>query len=172
MFISKTFVERMHCNNMFMWRKRDHKGRAIAWLQYSVACNKWLISLRFLTSSFSDWGVSFRPLKVCGDDNVMVGVKITIRRKGQRQVTQDRMANANAIRDCLQAATNTDVSNQTVRNRLHCFSFHRRRSVRRPTITVKHRASHWAWCDQHVRWSWQRKKWVQVLFTGESRFNF
>ncbi|KAK7115629.1 hypothetical protein V1264_001463 [Littorina saxatilis] len=78
------------------------------------------------------------------------------------------MATSNNIRQRLQATTNTVVSGQTIRNRLHNFGLRARRPVRGTTLTANHRAARRAWCTQHVRW--QRQQWAQVLFTDESRF--
>ncbi|KAK7112337.1 hypothetical protein V1264_011806 [Littorina saxatilis] len=86
----------------------------------------------------------------------------------QRQAMQQRMATANNIRQRLQATTNTVVSGQTIRNRLHKFGLRARRPVRGTTLTTNHRAARRAWCTQHVKW--QRQQWAQVLFTDESRF--
>ncbi|KAK7116864.1 hypothetical protein V1264_002470 [Littorina saxatilis] len=72
------------------------------------------------------------------------------------------------IRQRIQATTNTAVSGQTIRNRLHNFGLRARRPVRGTTLTANHRAARRAWCTQHVRW--QRQQWAQVLFTDESRF--
>ena len=82
--------------------------------------------------------------------------------KSQR--SSERTSTANAIRRRLAASSNTVVSDQTVRNRLHGRDMRARKPAIRPKLTERHRV----WCTQHVRWT--RQQWGQVLFSDESRF--
>lgn len=86
----------------------------------------------------------------------------------QRQALQQRNATANVIRHHLRVATNTIISDQTTRNRLHAVNLRSRRAARRPKLTPAHRAARRAWCTGHVRWN--HAQWNTVLFSDESRF--
>ena len=62
---------------------------------------------------------------------------------------------------------NINISQQTIRNRLHGFNLRSRRPAVRPRLTPAHRAARRAFCRRHVRWT--RQQWSQV-FSDESRF--
>ena len=79
-----------------------------------------------------------------------------------------RKVPANEIRRRLRVSTNTNVSNQTVRNRLRGTGLRARRPLRRPRLTQAHRAARRVWAGQHRRWT--RQDWANVLFTDEFRF--
>src|ERR1700729_1374980 len=81
---------------------------------------------------------------------------------------RDRTATANAMRIQLRATTNVNLSDQTIRNRLHEANLHSRRPAVRPRLTVVHRAARLAWSRRHLAWT--RQQWSRVLFTDESRF--
>ncbi|KAK7113680.1 hypothetical protein V1264_012927 [Littorina saxatilis] len=87
----------------------------------------------------------------------------------QRQAMQQRMATASNIRQRQQATTNTVVSDQTIRNRLHNFGLRARRPVRGTTLTANHRAARRAWCTQHV-W-WQRQQWCCLQMSSAFAWN-
>lgn len=147
------------------------RGRAIAWLQEGVVVREVaqrlgvshsvIIRLRQRlqnTGRVQERPRSGRP-------------KITTPREDryiERQALQERTRSANNIRRRLRNATNTVVSDQTIRNRLHTANLRARRPAIRPRLTDAHRAARRVWCTQHVRWT--REQWAQVLFTDESRF--
>lgn len=80
-----------------------------------------------------------------------------------------RSATANTIRRQLHAASNVNVSDQTIRNRLHEANLRSRRPAVRPLLTPAHRAARLAWARRHLVWT--RQHWSRVLFTDESRFS-
>ncbi|KAK7106755.1 hypothetical protein V1264_017975 [Littorina saxatilis] len=86
----------------------------------------------------------------------------------ERLALQTRTASSSIIRRQLRVATNTNISQQTIRNRLHGFNLRSRRPAVRPRLTPAHRAARRAFCRRHVRWT--RQQWSQVLFSDESRF--
>ena len=97
--------------------------------------------------------------------------RLTTPREDRLLVTSalgDRSVTADTLSRQLMAATHTNVSRQTVRNRLREADLVSRRPVVRTILTRAHRAARLAWCRQHVRWT--RQQWARVLFTGESRF--
>ena len=79
-----------------------------------------------------------------------------------------RTVTANALRRSLRTATHTNVSDQTVRNRLRARNVRPRRQAVRPVLLLRHRAARLAWARQHSRWT--RQQWSSVVFTDESRF--
>ena len=80
-----------------------------------------------------------------------------------------RTTTARRLRDNLQTATGTRVSDQTIRNRLRANNLRcRRQAVRRPLLP-RHRTARRHWCTLHL-W-WQRVQWGRVMFIDESRFS-
>uniref|UniRef100_A0A667Y6R5 Tc1-like transposase DDE domain-containing protein n=1 Tax=Myripristis murdjan TaxID=586833 RepID=A0A667Y6R5_9TELE len=67
---------------------------------------------------------------------------------------RNRMMNATQLQARLREVRGTQVSRQTIRNRLHQHGLHR-----------CHRL---AWAREHLRW--MRDQWASVLFSDESRF--
>lgn len=147
------------------------RSRAIAWLQDGVGVREVarrlevshpvIIRLRQryeATGSVQERRRSGRPRKTTARED----------RYLQRQATQRRRTTANVMRHHLRAATNTIISGQTTRNRLHDVNLRARRPVKRPTLTQNHRARRRAWCTPHVRWT--RAQWARVMFSDESRF--
>ena len=86
----------------------------------------------------------------------------------ERQALQTRTASSSIIRRHVRVAANINISQQTIRNRLHGFNLRSRRPAVRPRLTPAHRAARRAFCRRHVRWT--RHQWSQVLFSDESRF--
>ena len=86
----------------------------------------------------------------------------------ERQALQTRTASSSIIRRHVRVAANINISQQTIRNRLHGFNFRSRRPAVRPRLTPAHWAARRAFCRRHVRWT--RHQWSQVLFSDESRF--
>lgn len=150
---------------------QSDRGRALAWIQDGVSICEvarrlnvshsviWRLRQRFQTTGHvEERARSGRPRSTTNrEDRFII-----------RQALQTRTATANTIRRQLRAATHTNVSVQTVRNRLHSQGLHSRRPVVRPRLTPRQRAERHAWAIRHVRWN--RQQWSQVLFTDESRF--
>ena len=86
----------------------------------------------------------------------------------ERQALQTRTASSSIIRRHVRVAANINISQQTIRNRLHGFNLRSRRPAVRPRLTPAHRAANRAFCRRHVRWT--RHQWSQVLFSDKSRF--
>ncbi|KAK7090777.1 hypothetical protein V1264_010533 [Littorina saxatilis] len=142
------------------------RGRAIRWLQDGVAARQVAQRLAVALSVIVRLKQRFHATGRV-QERRSGRPRVTTQREDrfiQRQAMQQRMATANSIRPRLQATTNTVVSGQTIRNRLHNFGLRARRPVRGTTLTANHRAAR----TLHVRW--QRQQWAQVLFTDESRF--
>ncbi|KAJ8381891.1 hypothetical protein SKAU_G00026690 [Synaphobranchus kaupii] len=57
------------------------------------------------------------------------------------------------------------ISDQTVRNRLHMASLH---AARKPAMTALQRQARLRWCRQHRQWN--LRMWGNVMFSDESRF--
>ncbi|WP_353803995.1 hypothetical protein, partial [Acinetobacter baumannii] len=73
------------------------------------------------------------------------------------------------MRRQLHAASNVNVSDQTIRNRLHEANLRSRRPAVRPLLTPAHRAAPLAWARRHLVRT--RQHWSRMLFTDESRFS-
>lgn len=86
------------------------------------------------------------------------------------QARRDRTTTASQLVQELSRVHNVQVSDQTVRNRLHEGQLHSRRPLRVPQLTHGNRASRLAWCQEHV--NWDQERWATVLFSDESRFSF
>ena len=81
---------------------------------------------------------------------------------------RERTATANDIRAQLRTAANVNVSDQTIRNRLHAANLRSRRAAVRIPLTRTHRNNRLAWSRAHV--TWNRQQWSRVIFSDESRF--
>uniref|UniRef100_A0A3Q1D008 Transposase Tc1-like domain-containing protein n=1 Tax=Amphiprion ocellaris TaxID=80972 RepID=A0A3Q1D008_AMPOC len=58
-------------------------------------------------------------------------------------------------------ATATQVSRQTIRNRLHRFGLNARRPLQVTPLTPRHRRDRLQWAQEHVTWTMQQ--WSTVL---------
>lgn len=148
------------------------RGRALAWVQEGIRLREIAARLgcshsvivrlrqRFLaTGSVETRPRSGRP-------------RSTTQRQDRyitRQALQTRTTTASTIRRRLRVATNTDINEQTVRNRLHDQTLHARRQLGRILLTPRHMMARLAWSTRHLRWN--RQQWAQVLFSDESRFS-
>ncbi len=81
---------------------------------------------------------------------------------------RNRMSTARALQNYLQQATGVNVSDQTIRNRLHEGGLMARRPLVGPVLTDRHRGPRLAFAIE--RQNWQVHHWHPVLFTDESRF--
>uniref|UniRef100_A0A3B1IPN0 Tc1-like transposase DDE domain-containing protein n=1 Tax=Astyanax mexicanus TaxID=7994 RepID=A0A3B1IPN0_ASTMX len=81
---------------------------------------------------------------------------------------RNRMMNATQLQARLREVRGTQVSRQTIRNRLHQHGLRARRPARVPDHTTRHRHHRLAWAREHLRWT--RDQWASVLFSDESRF--
>lgn len=147
------------------------RGRALAWIQEGVPLRE--IGTRL--------GVTHSVIQRLRTRFLTTGLTTEAPRSGRPRITtrrQDRMVVLNArrhpfinstqLRADLRAAANLNVSNQTIRNRLHEANIHSRRPAVGPILTQAHRRARTAWCRTHQHWT--RQQWSQVLFTDESRF--
>ncbi len=81
---------------------------------------------------------------------------------------RQRFVTARHLRDQLRTLRGTNVSDQTVRNRLRDRSLRSRRSAVRSPLLERHRGACRDWCRQHVRWN--RGQWADTILSDESRF--
>ncbi len=81
---------------------------------------------------------------------------------------RNRMSATRALRNDLQQATGVNVSDQTIRNRLHEGGLRARRPLVGPVLISQHRGARLAFAIEHQ--NWQVHHWHPVLFTDESRF--
>lgn len=149
-----------------------NRGRALGWFQEGIGVRETARRLgvapsvitrlrqRFeATGRVEERPRSGRPKKTTARQDRLIA----------RQAQTARTSTANRIRRHLRAATNTNVSSQTIRNRLHAVHYHARRPAKRVKLTLAHKRARRAWCRRHVRWA--QHQWNQVLFTDESRFS-
>lgn len=98
--------------------------------------------------------------------------RVTTARDDQYLVTcalRQRTLNSRRLREQLRAGANVNVSDQTIRNRLHERNLAARRPVVRQPLTRQHRRLRRQWGVTHRRWT--RAQWRLVMFSDESRFN-
>ncbi len=76
------------------------------------------------------------------------------------------MSTARAIQNYLQQATGVNVSDKTIRNRLHEGGLRARCPLVGPVLIARHHGARFAIEHQN----WQVCHWRPVLFTDESRF--
>ncbi|KAK7108046.1 hypothetical protein V1264_015848 [Littorina saxatilis] len=126
------------------------RGRAIGWLQDGVAARQVAQRLAVAPSVIIRLKQRFHATGRVQERHRSGRPRVTTQREARFIQRQQRMATANNIRQRLQATTNTVVSDQTIRNRLHNFGLRARRPVRGTTLTANHRAARRAWCTQHV----------------------
>ncbi|KAG2456868.1 TCB2 transposase, partial [Polypterus senegalus] len=81
---------------------------------------------------------------------------------------RNRMSTARALQNYLQQVTGVNVSDQTIRNRLHEGGLRAQRPLVGPVLTAEHRGARLAFAIEYQ--NWQVRHWRTVLFTDESRF--
>lgn len=81
---------------------------------------------------------------------------------------RNRTITAQRLRTEFRIATNINVCQQTIRNRLYQFGLHSRRAAVCLPLTPRHRQARLNWCRRHERWT--RQQWGRTLFTDESRY--
>ena len=147
------------------------RGRALAWLQEGISMRE--VGRRL--------GVSHSVVSRLQERVNATGSADVRPRSGRPRCTSrrdDRFLMLNAVRERtvsaptlrrrLRAANHVNVSERTVRNRLHEFNLRSRSSAVRIPLLPQHRVARVNWCRIHQRWN--RQQWARVLFTDESRF--
>lgn len=79
-----------------------------------------------------------------------------------------RTSTARDLQNDLRTAHNTDISGQTVRNRLRDAGLRSRKPVRALSLNRGHKVARVMFARQHA--NWELRHWRRVLFTDESRF--
>ena len=82
---------------------------------------------------------------------------------------RQRTLNSRRLRKQFKAGTNINVSDQTIRNRLHASNLRARRPVVRQLLTRQHRTPRQQWALVHHRST--RVEWRMVMFSDESRYS-
>ncbi|KAK7098064.1 hypothetical protein V1264_004952 [Littorina saxatilis] len=148
------------------------RGRAIGWFQDGVGVREIARRLLVSPSVITRLRQRFQATGLVQDRPRPGRRKKTTAREDRfitRQAQTVRSSTANRIRRQLRAATNTNVSTQTVRNRLHAAQYHARRPSKRPKLTLVHKRARRVWSRLHILWT--RQQWAVVLFTDESRYS-
>ncbi|KAK7107686.1 hypothetical protein V1264_015566 [Littorina saxatilis] len=149
-----------------------NRGRAIAWLHDGVSKCKVARQLGVSHSVIVRLNQRFQTTNNVEERPRSGRPKMTTPREDrfiQRQALQHRATTCKVIRGQLREATNINVSERTIGNRLHDARLRSRRPAVRPLLTQVHRRARLAWSRRHLRWT--RRDWAQVLFSDESRFN-
>ena len=148
------------------------RGRAIAWLQEGVAVREVGRRLGVSHSIIQRLRERFNNTRSVQEPRRSGRPRVTTARQDHfiaLSALRTRSATANTIRRQLQAASNINVSDQTIRNRLHEANLRSRRAAVRPILTPAHRAVRLAWARRHLAWT--RQQWSRVLFSDESQFS-
>lgn len=82
---------------------------------------------------------------------------------------RNRFRPATSIANELNRMNNTNVTPQTVRNRLRSQGMNARRPSIQIPLTPQHRRARSQWARNHLRWN--QAQWRNVLFSDESRFS-
>ncbi|KAK7099179.1 hypothetical protein V1264_012550 [Littorina saxatilis] len=120
------------------------KGRAVAWFQDGVTkrevARRLHVSISVIVRLIQRFTATGRVQERCRPGRPK---KTTPRedRLIERLALQTRTASSSIIRRQLRVATNTNISQQTIRNRLHGFNLRSRRPAVRPRLTPAHRAA-------------------------------
>lgn len=109
------------------------------------------------TGDVKDRPRSGRPRVTTGQDDLYIRMAALRNRRLNASQLQMRMR-----------ARHVNISDQTVRNRLHAAGLRARKPARKPLLTANHRAHRLQWCRAHRGWNFQN--WNQVMFSDESRF--
>ena len=146
-------------------------GRALAWLEDGISGRE--VARRL--------GVTHSVIQRLQERFQATGSTEQRHRSGRPRVTghyddrfvwlttlRNRTFTAERLRTELRMATNINVSQQTIRNRLHEHNLRSRVAAVRVALTHAHRQARVQWCRHHQRWT--RQQWGMVLFTDESRF--
>lgn len=126
---------------------RDHRIIDRLWDRYE------------LTGTTTDRPRSGRPrVTSARDDRYLVNCAL-----------RQRSINSRRLREQFRAGTNINVSDQTIRNRLHAANLMARRPVVRQPLSRQQRTARRQWALRHSRWT--RADWRMVMFSDESRYN-
>lgn len=171
---SQRFSASIHLLTMPSRRKLStfNQRRAIAWLQDGIS--KCEVARRLAVSHSVIVRLNQRFLATT---DVQERPRSVLRKKTNpreirfiaRPALQDRGTTAKVIRGHLRAATNNNINEKTIRNRLHDARLPSRRPAIRIKLSRAHRRARLAWSRRHFKWT--RQEWAQVLFSDESRFN-
>ena len=167
--ISCWFSAGRHLLTMSARRKliTTDRGRAIGWLEGISKCEV-AMRLRVSHSVIVRLKKRFQATNNVQERPRLGRSKKTTPREDRfirRQALQHRRTTSRVIRGQLRTATNTNVSERTIRNRLHHVQLRSRRLAVRPLLT----RALLAWSSRHLRWT--RRDWAKVLFRPESRFS-
>ena len=139
-FISSRISATSHCITMIQRRYLTDvdRGRAIAWLQQRIAVREVARRLGVAPSVICRLQQRWQATGRVQDRPRSGRPRKTTRREDRyitRQATMARTSTARHIRGQLRAATQTNVSVSTIKNRLHEVRLHARHPVKRPKLT-------------------------------------
>lgn len=75
---------------------------------------------------------------------------------------------ASELVEHVREVNNVNISQNTVRRRLHEVNLRARRPARHPTLSIEHKRNRLYFCREHLNWN--LNQWSNCLFTDESRF--
>lgn len=147
------------------------RGRAIALHEQGIAMREIARRLRVSVSVIQRLRDRWRNTGTVRERHRSGRQRKTTRRQDRLvrlSCLRDRSATAQTLRAELRVASNINVSDQTIRNRLHEAGLRSRRPAVRVPLTKNHRYRRRTWAAIHRRWT--RSQWARVLFSDESRF--
>lgn len=150
----------------------EDRARAIGWLNEGVSVREAAGRLNVSPSVISRLRQRFEQTQTVRDRPRSGRPRVTTRREDRiiaLEALRRRTVTATHLQLQLRAATGTNVSDQTIRNRLRERNLRPRRQAVRPRLLPRHRAARDAWARRHRQWT--RQQWSAVLFSDESRFS-
>lgn len=149
----------------------EDRARAIGWLNEGVSQRQAARRLNVSPSVINRLHQRFLQTNTVRERPRSGRPRATTRREDRLvaiEALRRRTVTANHLRQHLRVATGTNVSDQTIRNRLRQRNLRPRRQAVRPRLLPRHRAARDAWARHHRQWT--RQQWSSVLFSDESRF--
>ena len=148
------------------------QGRAMGWLQEGISAREVGRRLGVSDSVIRRLRDRFQATG-SAEERARSGRPRATSRRNDRSIVlatlRNRTVTARTLRGNLRQAANVNVSETTIRRRLHESNLLSRAAAVRLPLTPRHRQARLAFC-RHQR-QWTRQQWGRVLFTDESRYS-
>ena len=147
------------------------QGRALGWLQEGISAREVGRRLGVSDSVIRRLRERFQATG-SAEERARSGRPRATSRRDDRSIVlaalRNRTVTARTLRGNLRHAVNVNVSETTIRRRLHESHLRSRAAAVRLPLTPRHRQARVAFCRRQQPWT--RQQWGRVLFTDESRY--